>query len=90
MTVDRQAIPPSAPKAAGFDALKDHLSREALAEVGDLLASLGVSVAEAAWRGSPEICRLHLLQCHKTLKTGVEILKDWEGILPNKGATSGE
>lgn len=69
---------PNLNSAEQINALTAALSQNALIELGDLLSSLGVSVAEAAWRGSHGGCRLHLLQCKATLKTAAECLKRWE------------
>jgi hypothetical protein len=54
------------------------LSQDALIECGDLLASLARSCAEAAFRGSHQLCRLHLLECRDVLKHAAECLRSWE------------
>ncbi|MHB8887150.1 MAG: hypothetical protein ACYC5H_19110 [Methylovirgula sp.] len=62
------------------------MSRDAMIEIGAMITSIGVSLAEAAWRDSVGGARMHLLQCREALKTGVEILKRWESSVPKTEA----
>ena len=70
-------------RQAAIDTLTCELSRSAIIELGDLIASLGRSAAEAAWRGSEGLCRLHLLECRETLKTAGDCLRRWEAAASN-------
>lgn len=54
-------------------------------ELGEQFSSLGVSIAEAAWRSSPGLCRLHLIEGREVLKTAIDVLKRWEAALPKIG-----
>lgn len=66
------------PSADHIDAATRALCRDAMIEIGDTFASLGTSLAEAAWRDSPGGARLHLLQCREALRTGADVLRSWE------------
>ena len=54
------------------------LSRGAMIEMGDTIASLGISLREAAWRDSSGGVRLHMMQLRETFKVAIDILKRWE------------
>lgn len=71
-----------------IDAATRALSRDAMIEIGDIITSLGISLAEAAWRDSAGGARLHLLQCRETLKVAVAILNRWEASIPKVEAVT--
>lgn len=76
-------VPTDKSAAAGnINAMTCALSREAMCELGDLLGSLGTSIAEAAFRDSPSLCRLHLIEGRAVLKSAIDVLKGWESSLP--------
>lgn len=74
---------PSSASRRAVDAATCALSKDALVELGDLIASLGRSAAEAAWRGSSGACRMHFIEIRETLKLAAETLKQWESCAPN-------
>ncbi len=51
------------------------LFRGALEEFGDLLASLGVSIAEAAWRGHDAATLVHVRQARLTILEAISAAK---------------
>jgi hypothetical protein len=52
------------------------LNREFIAECGDLIASLGVSLSEAAYRGSDATCEVTLRQIIATTKAACSIFRE--------------
>ena len=62
--------------------------RDALGEHGELLASLGVSLAEAAWRGDDVTLRAHVVQVRLVILEALDAVKKLERVtaeLPAKG-----
>jgi hypothetical protein len=51
------------------------LLRGAVEELGDLLASLGVSISEAAWRGHDAAVLVHVKQARLTLVEAIAVAK---------------
>lgn len=72
--------------ASNIDALTDQLSQDALVDIGNLFASLGISIAEAAYRGSSGLCRLHLIEVRSALKTAAQVLQIWQASAAGNGA----
>lgn len=71
------ALPP--PSAETRVALKWGY-RDALVECGDAIASLGISIAEAASRGSDNIIALHVRQARLVVIEALAAVKDLEAL----------
>lgn len=67
---------PAAPANATANSAVAWLCRDAIAECGDLIASLGVSLAEAAYRGSDATCEATLRQIIATTRTACQTFRE--------------
>jgi|BarGraIncu00222A_1022003.scaffolds.fasta_scaffold43945_2 hypothetical protein len=56
------------------------LLRDALRQHGDLLESLGVSIAEAAWRESDGVLKLHIQQVRLVVIDAIAVEKELSAI----------
>jgi hypothetical protein len=54
----------------------DWIRRDSIAECGALIVSLGISLEEAAWRGSDATAETTLRQIRKVLIQAIEIFKE--------------
>ena len=54
--------------------------RDALREHGELLESLGVSLREAAYRGSDAIAKVHVAQARLVVVASISVVKELEKV----------
>ncbi len=81
----------ASPDARDLRAALEWGYRNALQELGDLLASLGVSLAEAAYRGDDIATIAHIKQGRLVVVEAIQVAKDLQtlksgGGLPEKSA----
>jgi hypothetical protein len=67
---------PAVPANATANSAVAWLRRDAIAECGDLIASLGVSLAEAAYRGTDATCEATLRQIIATTRTACQTFRE--------------
>ena len=81
MTNRRQPSSPTAVREADM-----WLLRDALSKYGDLLASLGVSLSEAAWRGHNSAVDVHVKQARLVVIDALDAAKKLAALDAESGA----